>query len=305
MHIPDGYLDTQVATASAVLAAGGVGYAAVRAREALDRPRVVRAAAAGAAVFALQMLNAPVTGGTSGHMIGAALAVALCGVWLGTVVMAVVLTTQALLFADGGITALGGGVLAMAVVACLVAGACIEGARRARPGSRPAFLAGVAAGAWLSVIAASTVVCVLLALSHTIPLGVSLPAMTGAHVLVGLGEAAVTVAIVAAVLALEPGREWAVSLVAVGASVLVAGLLAPLASALPDRLDDVAVGYGVPPVDPHAVADAAPIPDYAWPGVADASLATGLAGVAGTLVLAGAAALVAAALMRRRPVHRA
>lgn len=96
MHIPDGYLDPQIAGASAVVAVAAVGVAAAHARPALDARRVATAGVVGAGVFALQMLNAPVTGGTSGHMIGAAQAVALLGTATGAVVMALVLAVQVL-----------------------------------------------------------------------------------------------------------------------------------------------------------------------------------------------------------------
>lgn len=218
-------------------------------------------------------------------------------------------------------TALGGGVLAMAVVACLVPGAAIGAAR---PASRAAFLAGVAAGAWLSVMVAATVVCLLLAAAHTIPLSGSLPSMLSAHALVGLGEAAVTVLVVALVTAGVPGvvaapgapgvqldlgprsnwttgRARAALATALVAAVALAGLAAPFASALPDRLDHVALSAGVPAPDPHPVAEAALLPDYAMPGVGDARVATGLAGAIGTLLLAGVAAGGAVALVRRPP----
>src|SRR4051794_41702674 len=122
MHIPDGFLTTEVALACAAPAVACVGIGLKRANVELDERRVPLLGVTGAFVFAAQMLNFPVAGGTSGHLLGAALAAVLLGPWLACVVLAVVLTTQAFVFADGGITALGANILNMGVIGALLVG---------------------------------------------------------------------------------------------------------------------------------------------------------------------------------------
>ena len=131
MHIPDGFLDPGVAAAPASVSAGAVAYGLRRAEATLDDRAVPLLGVTGAFVFAAQMLNFPVAGGTSGHLLGAALAAVLLGPWLACLVIAVVLDAQAFVFADGGITALGANVLNMGVIGALLVGG-LHAARAAR-----------------------------------------------------------------------------------------------------------------------------------------------------------------------------
>src|SRR5690349_18460273 len=123
MHIPDGFLDPQVAVATGVVAGGAVAVGLRKAEASFDERSAPLLGVTAAFVFAAQMLNFPVAGGTSGHFLGAALATVLLRPWLACLVLAVVLLVQALLFADGGITALGANVLNMGVIGALVVGA--------------------------------------------------------------------------------------------------------------------------------------------------------------------------------------
>ena len=204
MHIPDGFLSPEVAAVTGVAAAGAVTYGARRANATLDERRVPLLGVTAAFVFAAQMLNFPVAGGTSGHFLGAALAALLLTPSIACLVMAVVLTTQAFLFADGGVTALGANILNMGVVGALVVGSLMLAARRVLPHSRTTFLGIAGVGAWLAVMAGALAASVELAASGTVPLGTVLPAMLGVHALIGVGEAVVTVAAVAAVLSARP-----------------------------------------------------------------------------------------------------
>jgi cobalt/nickel transport system permease protein len=204
MHIPDGFLSTEVAVACWVPAAVAVGVGLKRANVELDERRVPLLGVTAAFIFAAQMLNFPVAGGTSGHFLGAALAAILLGPWLACLVLAVVLGVQAFVFADGGITALGANVLNMGVVGALLVGGLIYAARRVAGHGRTALLAISGAGAWLAVMAGATTTSLGLALSGTVPLGTVLPAMLGVHALIAVGEAVVTVAAVSAVLATRP-----------------------------------------------------------------------------------------------------
>jgi cobalt/nickel transport system permease protein len=204
MHIPDGFLTPEVAAACAVPAIGAVGYGLRRASRELDERRVPLLGVTAAFVFAAQMLNFPVAGGTSGHFLGAALAAILLGPWLGALVLAVVLGVQSFVFADGGVTALGANVLNMGVIGALVVGGLMVGAQRVLPKNRTTFLAVAGVGAWLAVMAGAGATAVELAISGTVPLGTVLPAMLGVHTLIGIGEAVITVAAVSAVMSTRP-----------------------------------------------------------------------------------------------------
>jgi cobalt/nickel transport system permease protein len=204
MHIPDGFLDPGVAAATGVVAAGAVAHSLKRADRELDDERVPLLGVTAAFIFAVQMLNFPVAGGTSGHLLGAALATVLLGPWLACLVMAVVLTAQAFVFADGGITALGANVLNMGIIGALGVGFLMTWTRYLLPRTRAGFLAVVGAGAWLAVMAGAAATALELAVSGTVPLGTVLPAMLGVHALIGVGEAVITVAAVSAVLVSRP-----------------------------------------------------------------------------------------------------
>jgi cobalt/nickel transport system permease protein len=204
MHIPDGFLTPEVAGACAVPAACAIAYGLRRASRELDERQVPLLGVTGAFVFAAQMLNFPVAGGTSGHFLGAALAAILLGPWLAGLVLSVVLVVQAFVFADGGITALGANVFNMGVVGGLVVGGLMLAAQRVLPKNRAALLAVAGAGAWLAVVAGAVACSVELAISGTVPLGTVLPVMLGVHMLIGAGEAVITVAAVSAVLSTRP-----------------------------------------------------------------------------------------------------
>jgi cobalt/nickel transport system permease protein len=204
MHIPDGFLSNDVAVAVAIPAVAAVGYGLRRAEVDLDDRRVPLLGVTAAFVFAAQMLNFPVAGGTSGHFLGAALAAVLLGPWLASLVLAVVLGVQAFVFADGGLTALGANVFNMGVLGGVLVGGLMLVARRALPRTRGALLGIAAGGAWLAVMAGAAACSIELAASGTVPLATVLPAMLGVHAIIGAGEAVITVAAVSAVLATRP-----------------------------------------------------------------------------------------------------
>jgi cobalt/nickel transport system permease protein len=201
MHIPDGFLNTATAVTTYVVSTGGVGYSIRQANRKLGDRHVPLMGVMAAFIFAAQMLNFPVIGGTSGHLIGAALAAILLGPWAGTLIMACVLIVQCLVFQDGGITALGANVFNMGLVACFV-GYYLHRAVVSLTGeSRRSTLVGGFAGAWASVFVASIACAIELAVSGKSPLGVVLPAMAGVHALIGIGEGLITSAALAFVAA--------------------------------------------------------------------------------------------------------
>lgn len=197
MHIPDGFLSVPVATAGWALSAGTIAPAVRRTGKELGEKQVPLMGVMAAFIFAAQMLNFPVAGGTSGHLIGGALAAILLGPWAATLIMTAVLAVQALLFQDGGLLALGANVLIMGVVAPWVGYGVYRGlsrllSGRSWKGSLPGFVA-----AWTSVVAASIVCSLALWLSGTVALSIVLPAMVGVHALIGIGEGLISAAALA------------------------------------------------------------------------------------------------------------
>ncbi|WP_209313925.1 energy-coupling factor ABC transporter permease [Blastococcus sp. TF02A-35] len=206
MHVPDGFLDPATSATTGALAAGTVALALTRARAELDDRTAPLAGLTAAFVFAGQMINFPVAAGTSGHLIGAVLTAVLVGPWTAVLCMTAVLLVQAVLFADGGLTALGTNVTLMGLVAVLVGYGVFRGLAAVLPRTRTGVLAASGVAAVLSVPAAALAFVGLFALGGTVDLalGTVVSAMTGVHLLIGLGEAAITVAVVGAVLAVRP-----------------------------------------------------------------------------------------------------
>lgn len=284
MHLPDGILSGHAEVLGAAVAVGGLAVAARAARDEVRSVPAGRAAAVGALVFAGQMVNVPVASGTSGHLLGAALAVALLGPGLGVLTVAAVLAVQAVVFADGGLTSLGLNLVNMALVPGLVA-AVVLGRRAGDPGSASVGrLAGAAGLGTLTAAAAFSAEYALAALSGDGAATVTAQ-MLAVHVPIGLLEIALTVGGVAAVRAvdLRPG------LVAVVA-VTVAAVIAPWASSAPDGLERVAIDRDFASLAGAHRLDASPLADYAVDGVGHATLTVALAGIVGA-ALVGAVVL--------------
>jgi cobalt/nickel transport system permease protein len=206
VHVPDGFLDAPTSAATAAVAAGGVALALRGARRELDERTAPLAGLTAAFVFAVQMVNFPVGAGTSGHLMGGVLAAVLVGPWTAVLCMTVVLIVQALLFADGGLTALGTNVTLLGLVAVAVGWGAFRLLAALLPTTRGGVLAAAGAGAFLSVPVAALVFTGLFAVGGVadVAVGTVAVAMGGVHALIGLGEAAITVAVVGAVLAVRP-----------------------------------------------------------------------------------------------------
>ena len=206
MHVPDGFLDAQTSMATAVVASGVVVASIARARRELDDRAAPLAGLVAVFVFSAQMLNFPVGAGTSGHLVGAALAAVLVGPATATLCLTVVLAVQALLFADGGISAMGTNVLLMGVVAVWVGWALFRLVLAVLPRRLSSVSLAAGAGALLSVPAAALAFVGLYAVGGTapIPLDTLATAMGAWHLLIGLGEALITVLAVSSILAARP-----------------------------------------------------------------------------------------------------
>lgn len=206
MHVPDGFLNAPTSIMTGVVAAGAVALCLRGARRELDDRTAPLAGIVAAFVFAAQMINFPVAAGTSGHLMGGALAAALVGPWTGALCVTVVLILQALIFADGGLTALGTNVLLMAVCTVAVSYGVMRVMIAVLPRRRSSVLISVFTGALLSVPAAALLFVGLYAVGGSV--NVSLGSFTGAmltvHAIIGLGEAVITTLVVGAVLAMRP-----------------------------------------------------------------------------------------------------
>lgn len=307
MHLPDHFLSPVVSASAALVAAGGVTYSLHRARAAVTRERVVFASITTGFIFAAQMVNFAVLPGTSGHFMGGALAAALLGPWLGIVVVSAVLAVQALVFADGGLSALGANVFLMAVVGVAVATGLTALVRKVAGRPLPRVAAGL--GAALSVPASALVFCALYAMGGAVPVPMNelMASMVGVHTLIGLGEAAITVAVLALVMALAPGlafadaRAYSPSTLipaAAGlgvAAVLCGAVLSVVASSSPDGLESVAVAYNfADAAGTHALASAW-FADYG----AVSGIPVSVVGIVGAALAALVAAVVVLPLKRQ------
>ncbi|MFB7103836.1 energy-coupling factor ABC transporter permease [Streptomyces hydrogenans] len=338
MHVPDGFINAPVSAAAGVAAAAAVAVSLRGARKELDEKVAPLAGLVAAFVFAVQMLNFPVAAGTSGHLLGGALAAVLVGPWTGVLCIAVVLLMQGVLFADGGLTALGVNITVMGVVTVVVAHLLFRGLRLVLPRTRGGVTAATFVAALVSVPASAAAFTLIYAVGGTtdVPIGKVLTAMLGVHVLIGVGEAVITALTVGAVLAVRPDlvhgargltaplklrvdgelvdaapaeppaaapkspkKVWIGGVVT---ALVLAGVVSFYASASPDGLEKVAADQGIDAKAEeyeHATADS-PLADYGVRGVDSARLSGGLAGVIGVGVTLAVGTGAFWAVRRRR-----
>ncbi len=203
MHIPDGFLSPNVWSITWIFSAGGLAYCVKKTKQILKDKMVPLMGVMSAFIFAAQMLNFPVAGGTSGHLLGGVLAAVLLGPYAGAIVISCVLVVQCLIFQDGGLTALGANIFNMAFVG-VVGGYFIYHVLAKIIGGAKGIMIGTAIASWFSVVLASSVCAVELAFSGTSPLHIALPAMAGIHALIGIGEAITTCLVIGFVLKVRP-----------------------------------------------------------------------------------------------------
>ncbi|MEV7804918.1 energy-coupling factor ABC transporter permease [Microbispora sp. NPDC088329] len=337
MHVPDGFFDVPVSVGAGVFAAAGVAVCLRGAKRELDDRTAPMAGLVAAFIFAAQMLNFPVAAGTSGHLLGGALAAILVGPYTAVLCVAVVLLVQGFFFADGGLTALGVNITLMAIVTAVVGWAVFRLIARGAPRGRATLVAASFVAALVSVPAAALVFTALFWLGGTAPieLGSVAAAMGGVHLLIGLGEGFITALTVSSVLAVRPdlvygarGMTRTLTLrtaegevqvgpaspeapsagiglrpVLVGGAlvaVLLAGVVSFYASGDPDGLEKVAADKGMSAQEkPHAAEDG-PLAGYAVKGVENQRLSGGLAGVAGVALTVAAGGGVFYVIRRRR-----
>ncbi|MFF7856572.1 energy-coupling factor ABC transporter permease [Streptomyces sp. NPDC007904] len=350
MHAPDGFIDAPVSAAAGLVAAGAIALSLRGARREqgaspdgrggqLGAERTAPLAGLVAAfIFAVQMLNFPVAAGTSGHLLGGALAAILVGPCTGVLCVSVVLLMQAVLFADGGLTALGVNITTMAITTTVVAYALFRGLVKVLPRTRRSVTAASFLAALVSVPASAVVFTLLYAAGGTtdVSIGKVATAMVGVHVLIGIGEAVITALTVGAVIAVRPDLVYGArglrqrlrlrvngelvdapdtepvpapaaarsqrTVWAAGlvTSLVLAGFVSFYASADPDGLEKVAADHGIDKkAEEHANAGS-PLADYGVEDVEDARLSGGLAGVIGVGVTVVVGTAVTWAVRRRR-----
>ncbi len=309
MHIPDGFLDAKTAVTMGVLSAGGLVVALRQTRLHLPPRRVPLLGLSAAFVFAAQMLNFPVAGGTSGHLIGGVLTAALLGPSAAVIVISSVLIVQCFLFADGGVTALGANIFNMALISGVFGWAIYYAISRIVKGLFGRIVAATFA-AWVSTALAAIVCAGELAASGIVPWKIAFPAMAGVHALIGIGEAIITALVLSTVwtnrpdLVALPGEISRTArsyrpLIAYGGLIALglALFISPFASHAPDGLDKTAADHGF--LQNATLLIHSPLGDYHFPSISAQTLATALAGAIGTILVFVLAWIFAGILVRK------
>lgn len=296
MHIPDGFLGLGVSLVFWIISIAFILVSSKKIQSNFDERQVPLMGVLAAFIFAAQMINFPVAGGTSGHLLGGALVGIVLGPWAGILVMTAVIALQGLLFQDGGLLVMGANIFNMGILTVLIG----FGMYRAVIGfSKGIRLTTAGVAAWISVMAAALLTSLQLWLSGTSSLNIVVPAMLGIHALIGLGEALITVAALALIMRARPnllsekeveghgGLGWAIGGLVVALGVV---LLAPFASANPDGLERVAedmgfIGQGMDA--PYQI-----FPDYTIPFLGETAFSTVIAGLVGALLVAGLVVLL-------------
>lgn len=201
MHIPDGFINAPVAVTTGAVAVAAIAVAVKVTNKKVGEKQVPMMGVLAAFIFAAQMLNFPVAGGTSGHFVGAALAAILLGPWASLLIMSSVLIVQCLVFQDGGLLALGANITNMGIVGVFSSYFIYKGIDVLFKHNKTGTLIGAGVGAWASVFIAALVCAVELAISGTSPWTVAVSAMGGIHMIIGIGEGLITVAVLSLVMA--------------------------------------------------------------------------------------------------------
>jgi cobalt/nickel transport system permease protein len=211
MHIPDGFIDLKTAAGTGVFSLSGFIVAIIKVKQFFRARVVVVMGVFAALIFAAQMINFTIIGGTSGHLLGAALVSIILGPYAGGIIITIVLIVQAFAFGDGGITALGANVFNMAIAGVISAYMIYKLITRFSK-SRAVFYTAVAFSSWFSVVVAATFCSFELAISGTYSLGITLGSMVPIHMLIGVGEAIITTLVIAFIDKVKPDiiltRNW-------------------------------------------------------------------------------------------------
>ena len=322
MHAPDGFLTAGTAVATGAISSGALGVALRRGRQTLADRQIPLAGIAAAFIFAAQMFNFPVVAGTTGHLLGGALAAILLGPSMGAVVVSIVVLVQALGFADGGLTALGYNVLNMAIVTAFGGYGVFVLARKVMPRNAGGVVAASGLAALASVVLSSMAFSLewLFGASAPVPFDTVFGAMVGVHVLIGIGEAVLTAMAVGAVLAARPdlvhgakdlsraqlreGPKVSTRAFVLGGllvTVLMATVVSQFAAGDPDGLESVATDTGFADTGQDHAFSGGLFADYATNGIGNEQVSLAVAGAAGVaLTLAVGGGVMAAVRAGRK-----
>ncbi len=304
MHIPDGFLDTKTIVATSILSISALGISLNRLKKQILPHQIPLIGMGAAFIFVTQMLNFPVIGGTSGHLIGSVLAAVLLGPNAAILIMTTVLVVQCFLFADGGVLSLGANILNMGIIGTLVGYSIYRSLAKLIPTDRGKLVA-IAFASWCSTVLASIFCAGELAWAGIASWQIAFPAMTNIHMIIGLGEALITTIVYTAILKTKPeflhesftenlslsSRE-----IFIYGVIVVLGLLifvSPFVSELPDGLETVASQIGF---DHRAVTQPlfpSPFTEYQIPGMSIPAIATIIIGFIGAVVVFGFSFLLA------------
>ena len=305
MHAPDGFLNLGTALATGVVSAGAIAATLRHIGGKLRESQAPLAGVIAAFIFAAQMFNFPVGAGTTGHLLGGAVAAVLLGPAVGSVVVTVVVVVQALIFADGGLTALGYNILNMAIVPAFGGYAVFILFRRFFPANRPGVVAATGLAGLISVVFASAAFSLewLFGATAPIPFDTLFGAMVGVHSVIGIGEGVISALMISAVLAARPdlvygardlsaaslsGRSPVLKRTFVLAGMVVALFVAAAVSQFavdgPDGLERVALDTGLVDQAQDHLLGRGVFAEYAMVGVGNETLSLAIAGVAGVLV---------------------
>jgi len=310
MHIPDGFLTPLVSAIGWLLAASSITVAIRQTRQQLGERQIPLMGVLAAFIFAAQAINFPVAAGTSGHLLGGALAAIVVGPWAATLIMTAVIAVQGLVFQDGGLLVMGWNIVNMGVFTALTGYVCYRLARGLIGSTSGASVAAAFVAAWISVEVGAIATSIELAASGTSPLSLALPAMAGVHALIGLGEGLITSGAIGFLQAsrpellqageMAPGRRGAVAVVAGMVLALTVATLSPLASSSPDGLEFVAGQHGFLGLGQSATYSI--LPGYTIGIIHNPAMTTMVAVGIGTLIVFVAAWLVGRATVGRRGI---
>jgi cobalt/nickel transport system permease protein len=306
MHIPDGFISPPVAIVTTIASTGVLALSLSRTGEQINLKQAPIMALTTAFIFAAQMINFPVGGGTSGHLLGATLAVVILGnPWAATISISTVLLIQALLFADGGITALGANILNMAIIGVWVSWMLTKTLQRLLGGSqkRLPLVAGIAAA--ISTVSAAIACSLQLIISGTVSSSLVLPSMTGVHILIGVGEGLITGSILTYLITIRPDllpgdepklQKW---LIPVISTLLIGGILSLFASSFPDGLEKVAENFGfINLAENVRIKLNTPFADYQVLGMNE-KIGTSISGLLGTVICFGLSFIMTKFMIRK------
>lgn len=300
MHIPNDMLQGNICPVTSIISAAGLLIAGYHAAKIKDKPSASRFGAVSALIFAGQMINFPITSGTSGHLLGGVLAVKLLGVPFAILSVALVVAIQCLTFADGGLAVLGANIFNMSLIGAGLMGLLYSNRlQQNNPSSFSSNIELLFISA-ISVVAASFAVSLELAISGTISFYNVIASMVGTHALIGIGEGLITIA---ACLAFKTEKTTFSDKKSVVAPLATAGVtalvLSPFASGSPDGLLFIAEKYRF--FHESAPTFAAPFSDYLIPGISNTAISTGLSGFIGVIITFTAALILKQAYAHLKP----